>query len=87
MKELVALIRLGIRIELANDMPIFRPHYRYSDMEKDLMWSRMLDLLEVGLVELLHGEYASAIVMPAKKDVHRNYTDRQMCGDYRLINQ
>ncbi len=27
----------------------------------------MLDLLEVKLVELSHGEYASATVMPAKK--------------------
>jgi hypothetical protein len=47
----------------------------------------MLDLLEVGLVELLHGEYASAIVMPAKKDVHGNYIDRRMCGDYYHINR
>ncbi len=38
-------------------------------------------------MELLHGEYASAIVMPTKKDVHGNYTDRQMCGDYCPINQ
>jgi hypothetical protein len=46
----------------------------------------MLDLLEVGLMELSHGEYASATVMPAKNDVHGNYTDRQMCGDYHPIN-
>jgi hypothetical protein len=46
----------------------------------------MLDLLEVGLLELLHGEYASATIMPAKKDIHGNYTDRRMCGDYRPIN-
>jgi len=45
-----------------------------------------LDLLAAGLVELSHGEYASATIMPAKKDVHGNYTDRRMCGDYRPIN-
>ncbi len=38
-------------------------------------------------MELSHGEYASATVMLAKKDVHGNYTDRRMCGDYRLINR
>ncbi len=38
-------------------------------------------------MELSHGEYASAIVMPAKKDVHGNYTNRRMCGDYCPINQ
>jgi hypothetical protein len=37
-------------------------------------------------VELSHGEYASTTIMLAKKDVHGNYTDRQMCGDYHLIN-
>jgi hypothetical protein len=56
-------------------------------MEKDLIRSRTLDLLEARLVELSHGEYASAIVMPAKKDVNGNYTDRRMCGDYSPINQ
>jgi hypothetical protein len=47
----------------------------------------MLDLLEVRLMDLSHGEYALTIVMPAKKDVHGNYMDRQMCGDYCPINQ
>lgn len=87
MKELGALIGPGIRIELASYTPIFRRPYRYSDMESNLIRSRTLDLLEAGLVELSHGEYASTIVMPVKKDVHDNYTDRRMCGDYRPINQ
>jgi hypothetical protein len=87
MKELGALIGPGIRIELVSDTPIFRRPYKYSDMERDPIWSRTLDLLEARLVELSHGEYASATIMPAKKDVHGNYTDRRMCGDYRLINR
>jgi hypothetical protein len=56
-------------------------------MERDLIPSQTLDLLEVRLMKLLHGEYASATVMLAKKDVHGNYTDRWMCGDYRPINR
>ncbi len=56
-------------------------------MERDLIRNRTLDPLEARLVELLHGEYASAIVMPAKKDVHDNYIDKQMCGDDRPINR
>jgi hypothetical protein len=86
MKELGPLIRPSIQIELASDMPIFHRPYRYSDMEKDLIRNWTLDLLEAGLVELSHGEYASAIVMPAKKDVHGNYTNRRMCGNYHPIN-
>jgi len=87
MKELGALIGPSIRIELVSDTQIFRHPYKYSDMERDLIRSRTLDLLEAGLVELSHGEYASAIVMLVKKDVHGNYMGRQMCGDYRPINQ
>jgi hypothetical protein len=68
-------------------MLIFCRPYRYNDMERDLIRNRTLDLLEVGLMELLHGEYASTTVMLAKKDVHGNYTDRQMCGDYHFINR
>jgi hypothetical protein len=56
-------------------------------MERDLIQSRTLDLLEAGLVELSHGEYASATIMPTKKDVHGNCTDKRMCGDYRPINR
>ena len=87
MKDLGALIGPGIRIDLASTTPIFRRPYRYSDMERDLIRSRVLDLLEAGLVELSHGEYASATVMPVKKDMYGNYTDRRMCGDYRPINR
>jgi hypothetical protein len=87
MKELGALIGLGIRIELVNDTPIFCRPYRYNDMESELIQNRTLDVLEDGLMELSHGEYVSAIVMPTKKDVHGNYMDKQMCGDYRPINR
>jgi len=86
-KELGAFIGPSIRIKLASDTLIFHRPYRYSEMERDLIRNRTLDLLEAGLVELSHGEYASAIVMPAKKDVHGNYMDRRMCGDYHPINQ
>jgi hypothetical protein len=87
MKELGALIELGIRIELAGDTPIFHCLYRYNDIERDLIQSWTLDLLEARLMELSHGEYASATVMPAKKDVNGNYMDRRMCGNYRPINR
>jgi len=87
MKELGAFFRPGIRIELASDTPIFRRPYRYNDMERALIRSRTLDLLKAKLVELLHGEYASTTVMPTKKDVHGNYMNMRMCGNYRPINR
>jgi hypothetical protein len=56
-------------------------------MERALIQARCQDLLAARLVEKSHGEYASAIVMPAKKDVHGNWSERRMCGDYRPINR
>ncbi|OAE32620.1 hypothetical protein AXG93_3515s1040 [Marchantia polymorpha subsp. ruderalis] len=53
--ELGALIGAGIQIELASDTLIFRRPYRYSEMKRDLIRSKTLDLLKTGLVELLHG--------------------------------
>ncbi|CAM6106479.1 unnamed protein product [Calypogeia fissa] len=87
MKELGTLKGPDIQIELANETPIFRRPYRYSDTEWDLIRGKTMDLLEAGLVEISHGEYASATVMPIKKDIHGNYTDRRMCRDYHPINQ
>ena len=39
-----------------------------------------------GLIEPATGNFAAATVLPVKKDADDNYTDRRMCGDYRLLN-
>jgi len=52
-----------VQIVLEDDNPIFRP-YRLSEMEKALVQAWTTKLLHEGLVELLKGEYVSAIVMP-----------------------
>jgi hypothetical protein len=87
MADLDRLKGPGIRIDLAVDAPIFRRPYRYSDMERALIQARCQDLIEAGLVENSYSEYASATVMPAKKDVHGNWSERRMCGDYRPVNR
>ena len=46
-----------------------------------------MELWDAGLVELSNGEYASATVMPSKKDIYGNWTEKRMCGDYRPINK
>jgi hypothetical protein len=47
------------------------------------------ELLGAGLVELAlsNCEYASATVMPSKKDIYGNWTEKRMCRDYRRINK
>jgi hypothetical protein len=56
-------------------------------LEKALVQTWTLKLLDVGLVELSKGEYASTIVMPTKKDIVGNWTKQRMCGDYHPVNK
>jgi hypothetical protein len=54
-----------------------------------MIQARTAELVEAGLVELapLDYEYASATVMPSKKDIYGNWTEKRVCGDYRRINK
>ncbi len=56
-------------------------------MERALVQARTIELLDVGLVELFKGEYASTTVMLTKKDIFDNWIEHYMCGDYRLANK
>jgi hypothetical protein len=78
-----------VRINLTDDAPIFRKPYKYSDVEHKMIQARIKELVEAGLVELAPPDckYASATVMPSKKDIYGNWTEKRMCGDYRRINK
>jgi hypothetical protein len=51
-------------------------------MERASVQAQRAKLLDASLVELSRGEYASTIVMLAKKDIFGNWTKHYMCGDY-----
>jgi hypothetical protein len=78
-----------VRITLTDDAPIYRKPYKYSDAERKMIQARTMELVEARLVELAPPdyEYASAMVMPSKKDIYSNWTEKRMCGDYRRINK
>ena len=57
-----------------------------SVLEKYSVQTQCKELLAVGLIELSHGECACATVMPCKKDVFGNWTEKRMCGDYHPVN-
>jgi hypothetical protein len=78
-----------VRITLTHDAPIDRKPYKYSDAERKMIQARTAELVEAGLVELAlpDCEYASTTVMPSKKDIYGNWTEKRMCGDYRRINK
>lgn len=76
-----------IHIQLEDDRPCFRRTYLLSASERDGVQTRCRELLAAGLIELSNGEYAYATVMPSKKDVLGNWTEKQMYGDYRPVNR
>jgi hypothetical protein len=78
-----------VRINLIDDAPIYRKPYKRSEVERKMIQARTAELLVAGLVELAPSdcEYASATVMPSKKDIYGNWTEKRMCGDYRRINK
>jgi hypothetical protein len=54
-----------------------------------MIQAQTVELLSAGLVELASSdyEYASTMVMPSKKDIYGNWTEKRMCGDYKRINK
>jgi hypothetical protein len=78
-----------VSINLNDDAPIYHKPYKYSDAEQKMIQACTAELMKAGLVELAPPdyEYASATVMPSKKDIYGNWTEKRMCGDYRIINK
>jgi hypothetical protein len=78
-----------VRINLTDDAPIYRKPYKRSEVEHKMIQARTAELLGAGLVELASSncEYASTTVMPSKKDIYGNWTEKKMYGDYRRINK
>ncbi len=72
LKELGQLKKQEVQIVLEDDNLIFRRPYRLNEMERALVQARTTKLLDVGLVELLKGDYASTTMMLAKKDIFGN---------------
>jgi hypothetical protein len=78
-----------MRINLTDNALIYHKPYKYSDVQRKMIQARTAELVEARLVELAPPdyEYASATVMPSKKDIYGNWTEKRMCGDYRRINK
>jgi len=75
-----------IHIQLEDDHRIFRRPYKLSLSEKVGVQIWCQELLAASLIELSNSEYACATVMPSKKDIFGNWTEKRMCGDYRPVN-
>jgi hypothetical protein len=80
--DLGVLKEQEVRINLTDDALIYRKPYKYSDVEWKMIEARTVELVEAGLVELAPPdcEYASATVMPSKKDIYGNWTEKRIYG-------
>jgi hypothetical protein len=87
LKELGQLKGQEVKIGLKDDNLIFRRPYGLSEMERAFIQAQTTTLMDASLMELLRGEYASATVMLAKKDIFGNWIEWCMCGDYHPINK
>ncbi len=57
-----------------------------SKHEWELIDERCKELHEVGLIQPSSSDFTVATIMATKKDSVGLWTDKRMCGDYRLLN-
>lgn len=72
---------------LENDNPIFKWPYIFSEVERALVQTWRIKLLDASLVELSMVEYASTTMVLANKIIFGNRIECYMCGGYYIMNK
>jgi hypothetical protein len=86
MKDLSRCKTMQFFIDLTDETPVYRRRHRLSKHEWELVDERCKELHEVGLIQPSSFDFATAVVMPAKKDSAGLWTKKRMCRDYRPLN-
>ncbi len=86
MKDLGRCKTMQFFIDFTNETPVYRRRHRLSKHEWELVDERCKELHEVGLIQPSSSDFATATVMPAKKNSARLWTEKRMCRDYRPLN-
>ncbi len=73
-------------VDLTNETPIYQRKHKLSKHEWELVDKRCKKLHEVSLIQPSSSDFATATVMPTKKDSAGLWTKRRMCEDYRPLN-
>ncbi|KAJ9522419.1 hypothetical protein QJQ45_008293 [Haematococcus lacustris] len=75
-------------IPLTTTEPVRSPPRRYSPIERQICTDKTAELQAAGIVSPVEGpcSYAAAPVLPAKKDVHGNWTEKRFAIDFRQLN-
>jgi len=72
---------------LENDNPIFKWPYIFSEVERALVQTWTIKLLDVSFIELSIVEYAWTIMMLVKKIIFGNWIECYICGGYYIMNK
>jgi hypothetical protein len=86
MKDLGRCKTMQFSIDLTYETLVYRKRHRLSKHEWELVDERCKELHEVGLIQPSSFDFAVVIVMLAKKDSVRLWTEKRMCRDYRPLN-
>jgi hypothetical protein len=72
---------------LENDNPIFKWPYIFSEVERALVQTWTIKLLDVNFIELSIVEYAWTTMMLVKKIIFGNWIECYICGGYYTMNK
>jgi hypothetical protein len=86
MKDLSRCKTMQFFIDFIDETPVYRRKHRLSKHEWELVDERCKELHEAGLIQPLSSDFATATVMPAKKNSAGLRIEKRMCGDYRPLN-
>jgi hypothetical protein len=86
MKDLSRCKTMQFSIDLTNETHVYQRTHRLNKHEWELVNERCKELHEAGLIQPSKSDFAAAVVMPAKKDSARLWTEKRMCGDYKPLN-
>jgi hypothetical protein len=86
MKDLGRCKTMDFFIDLIDETPIYRRRHRLNKHEWELVDERCKELYEAGLIQPSSSNFVAAIVMLAKKDSARLWTEKRMCMDYKPLN-
>jgi hypothetical protein len=86
MKDLSRCKTMQLFINLIDVTPIYRRRHRLNKHEWELVNEKCKEFHEASLIQPSSSEFATATIMPTKKDLAGLWTKKRMCGDYKPLN-
>ncbi|CAI7845145.1 unnamed protein product [Closterium sp. NIES-54] len=76
-----------MELKLNSTEPVFHRRRKMPHGDEEVCKEKVKELLEAGLIRRSESEYATPMVVAARKDLTGEILSRRMCGDYRALNK